>query len=109
MSIDYRDLQWSVKTVTSMNEQAINPSNNRVLFAAWGDEGVVASDAPGAIWIIREADNDYTYVTSTSWPHFPSSFPLLVSRMAVALLSGVWQAGRYLQPRSRLSPHSDTR
>ena len=54
--------------------------------------GVNVSDTPDTFWLIREAGNGYTYVTSTPWPHLPSSFSLLASRMAVAMLSGVPQA-----------------
>ena len=96
--ISYRRLQWKVENGLSTVQQAIIPLNAVVLQASWGtDQHVNVSDTPDSFWLVREADNGYTYVTSTSWPHTPSSFPLLVSRMAVAMLSGVpqaWQARR---------------
>ena len=95
ISIDYyHDLQWILENIGLKNSQAIIPLNDMDLQASWGDGVVDVSDTHGAVWIISEADNGYTYVTSTSWLHFPSSFPLVVSRMAVTLLSGVLQTGR---------------
>ena len=75
-------MQWRVD-----DQQAIHPFNA-------GDRS--AHDAGGAVgisltsqsWIITGDNNGYTYVTSTSWPHSPSSFPLVVSRITVEL-SGV--------------------
>ena len=93
INIDYyRHLQWQVST-SSRDQQDISPLNALGLSASWGDEGVDVSADP-AVWIVREADNGYTYVTSTSFPHLSSSFALVVLRMAVVLLSGVWQARR---------------
>ena len=68
----YHDLQWILENVGPKNSQAIIPLNAFNLQASWGDGVVDVSDTHGAVWIISEADNGYTYVTSISWPHFPS-------------------------------------
>ena len=87
----YRYLQWRVEDAIVPGLQYIVPLKDDTLQACWGaDQSVGVAPAAGYVWVINKADNGYyTYVTSTSWPHFPSSFPLVVSRMAAALLSGV--------------------
>ena len=86
----YRYLQWRIVDPGVHGLLAILPVKDTTVQACWdGDQSVTI--CPGLLhdWLIQEADNGYTYVTSTSWSHFPSSFPLVVSWMAVALLSGV--------------------
>ena len=81
----YRSLQWQYEA------QVITPLNDPNVQASWGDDVVTVSDSLGSVWTVKEdADgNGYTYVTNTSWPQSPSSFPLVVSRMAISVLSGV--------------------
>ena len=85
----YRDLQWFVDIATDAGELPISPLNDFNVRASWGNDVVTVSDSLGSLWTVKETNNGYTYVTSTSWPYFPSSFPLVVSRMAVSVLSGV--------------------
>ena len=89
-SIDYnRYLQWRVDDFGIEGLRTIVPLKDETLQACWGDDQSVIVALATCVWIITEADTGYTYVTSTSWLHFPSSFPLLVSWMGKALLSGV--------------------
>ena len=60
--------------------QAILPISDLTLQATWGDNQCVnVSWSIESYWIIEKVDNGYTYVTRTSWPHFVSSFSLVVS------------------------------
>ena len=87
-------MQWSVEEAESINQRALRPINALDRQASWRDDQAVAvSPAHAFAWIITGDDNGYTYVTSTSWPHSPSSSPLVVSWTAVALLSGVQSTG----------------
>jgi len=46
--------------------------------------------AGGYVWIIKDGSEGYTYVRSPFRPYPPPSFLLVVFRMEVALLTGVW-------------------
>ena len=62
------------------NQLAIIPVNEVLLQATWGaDQTVNVSWSPDSLWIVEEANDGYVYVTRTSWPHFVSSFSLVVS------------------------------
>ena len=94
---DYHYLQWRVENSGVPGLQSITPLKDDTLQACWGDDqnvGVALAAGFSFVWIITEADNGYTYVTNTSRPHFPSSFPLVVSWMAKELLSGVLPRAR---------------
>ena len=64
------------------NQLAIIPVNEVLLQATWGaDQTVNVSWSPDSLWIVEEANDGYVYVTSscrTSWPHFVSSFCLIL-------------------------------
>ena len=81
-SLDYYCyLQWMVEYSEFVpGVQAILPISDLTLQATWGDnDSVNVSWSIESYWIIEKADNGYMYVTRTSWPHFVSSFSLIVS------------------------------
>ena len=92
----YRYLQWRVEDAVVPGYQYIVPLKDDALQACWGaDQSVGVAPAAGYVWVINKADSGYyTYVTSPSLRHFPSSFPLVVSWMAAALLSGALPRAR---------------
>ena len=73
---NYRYLQWTLIDTGTEGLRAIVPLKDTMLQACWGDDQSV-SICPAAtyLWVITEAVNDYTYVTSpahlgrTSHPH----------------------------------------